>query len=56
MSLIHSREVSTIWRLQCTVNYRERFGTTASCPHCGGFHNRGSPLSEVPLHITGTSP
>ena len=21
-----------------------------SCPHCGGFHNRGSPFSEVPLY------
>ena len=22
-----------------------------SCPHCGGFRNRGSPFSEVPLYI-----
>ena len=21
-----------------------------SCPHCGGFCNRGSPFSEVPLY------
>ena len=30
--------------------YRELFGTVASCPHCGGFRNRGSPLLEVPLY------
>ena len=50
MSVIRSREVSTIRRSLCTVNYREQFGTAVSCPHCGGFHNRGSPLSEVPLY------
>ena len=27
------------------------FGTVASCPHCGGFHNRGSLLLEVPLYL-----
>ena len=30
----------------CTINYREWFGTAASYPCCGDFHNKGSPLSE----------
>ena len=49
VSIIWSREVSAIRRLLCAVNYRECFGTAASCPQCGGFRNGASPLSEVPL-------
>ena len=26
-------------------------GAADSCLHCGGFRNRGSPFSEVPLYI-----
>ena len=40
VSTFWSREVSAIWRSQCTINYREWFGTVDSCPRCGGFHNR----------------
>ena len=36
VSVIQGREVSTIRRSLCTVNYREWFGTVASCPHYGG--------------------
>ena len=51
LSVIRSREVSAIQRLLCTVNYREWFGTAASCLHSESFRNRGSPLSEVPLYL-----
>ena len=50
VSVFQSREVSTLWRSLCTVNYREWFGTTGFCVHCGGFRKKGSPLSEVPLY------
>ena len=53
VSVIRSREVSAIRRSQCTVNYRESFGTARSCSHCGGFRIRESPLSEVLLYISG---
>ena len=49
-SVFWSREVSAIQRSQCTANYSEWFGTTASCPHCESFCNMGSQLSEVPLY------
>ena len=29
----------------------EKFGTMDSCSHYGGFRNRGSPFSEVPLYM-----
>ena len=52
VSLIWSREVSTIQWSLCRVNYGERFGTAAICPHCGGFRNTGSLFSEVPMYRT----
>ena len=49
-SAIQSREVSAIRRLLCTVNYRNDLGLW----HCGGFYNRGSPYSEIPLYLIET--
>ena len=51
VSVIQSREVSTMWRSLCTVSYRQWSGTMAFCPHCGGFRNTGSPFSEGPLYM-----